>query len=425
MILLTHPTGNTFSRALLRGLEERGLLGFFATTFAARSDSFWLKALPGKLRRELLRREYALPDSKLITRPARELVRLAAERFKIGALTKHEHGFASFDAIYHDLDSYLARALPDLARRGALRAVYAYEMGAIEVFEAARELGLRRFYELPIAYWETSQRLLAEEAQRWPQWKPTLLAVDDSPEKCARKKRELELAELVVCPSQFVRDSIPESLQRGRQCVVAEFGTPPQPEPERAAIRADGRLRVLFAGSMTQRKGLADVFAAMKALNRDDVELVVVGSPLAPMEFYRGEYSGFRYEPTRPHAEMLELMRSCDVLTLPSIVEGRALVQQEAMAQGLPLIATANAGAQDLIDEGATGFLVPIRSPAAIAERIAWFADNRKQLPTMRHAAWQKATALTWERYANRIITSIESCFAESNSSAAPLPARV
>ena len=122
---------------------------------------------------------------------------------------------------------------------------------------------------------------------------------------------------------------------------------------------------------MTQRKGLADLFAAFRLLKRSDVELVVMGSPLASHEFYRSELPDFQYEPPRPHAEVLKLMQSCDVFVLPSIVEGRALVQQEAMACGLPLIVTANAGAEDVIDEGETGFLVPIRSPEVIAERIA------------------------------------------------------
>ena len=73
---------------------------------------------------------------------------------------------------------------------------------------------------------------------------------------------------------------------------------------------------------MTQRKGLADLFAAMKLLKRQDVELLVMGSPIAPMEFYRRQYPDFTYMSTRPHREVLELMQSCDVLVLPSMSRG-------------------------------------------------------------------------------------------------------
>ena len=62
-------------------------------------------------------------------------------------------------------------------------------------------------------------------------------------------------------------------------------------------------------------------------------------------------------------------MQDHDALILPSIIEGRALVQQEALSCGLPIITTPNAGGADLIEEGMTGHLVPIRSPEIIAEK--------------------------------------------------------
>jgi glycosyltransferase involved in cell wall biosynthesis len=155
----------------------------------------------------------------------------------------------------------------------------------------------------------------------------------------------------------------------------------------------------LFAGALTQRKGLADLFAAMQLLNRRDVELVVMGSLLAPPSFYRRQLASFVYEPPRPHADVLALMRTCDVLALPAIVEGRALVQQEALASGLPLLVTRNAGGADLVEAGRTGFVVPIRAPEALAERIAWFADHRTALTDMRCAARAKATETGWAQY--------------------------
>jgi len=125
------------------------------------------------------------------------------------------------------------------------------------------------------------------------------------------------------------------------------------------------------------------------------------------MEFYRQQFGGFTHESNRPHNAVLELMRSCDVFCLPSIVEGRALVMQEAMSQGLPLIITPNTGGEDLIDEGVTGFLVPIRRADLIAEKIAWFAGNRSALPDMSRAAQIKAGQLSWARYGKTIADAI------------------
>lgn len=402
-LLQVHPFGNTFSRALLAALQEAGELGLFATTIAVRRDNFLLGALPRGIRAELLRRSYEVPREKLFARPLLETVRTFARRFGLRSVNRHETGWASFDAVARDLDEALANQLPALARRHSLTGIYAYEDGALALFERAREMGLRRYYDLPIAYWETTQRLLREEGERLPAWKPTLNAIADSPAKNARKVAELELAEMVVCPSQFVLDSIPEELRRGRRCIVSPFGSPEMAAAPRFREEA-GPLRVLFAGSMTQRKGLGDLFAAMKMLRRKDVVLVVLGAPSAPMEFYRGQFADFVYEAPRPHAQVLELMATCDVLALPSIVEGRALVQQEAMAQGLALIATPNAGGQDLIEDGRAGFLAPIRAPEILAEKIAWLADHRDALAEMKREAVRIARALTWKDYSQRIL---------------------
>jgi glycosyltransferase involved in cell wall biosynthesis len=275
------------------------------------------------------------------------------------------------------------------------------------LFETAHHLGLRRIYDLPIAYWETAQHLLREEARRYPEWEPTLGGTRDSDEKLARKTRELDLAETVICPSTFVLDSLPEAARSSKKCVVAPFGSPPPVDGTYESYRGSEKVRFLFAGALTQRKGLADLFAALKMVKSGRAELVLMGSPILPISFYRKEFSDFVYEPPRPHAAVLRLMRSCDVLVLPSIVEGRALVQQEAMACGLPLIVTRNAGGEDLIIEGQTGFLVPAGKPAAIAEKIEWFIENRAKLPGMSTAARAKAAELTWLAYGELILHAI------------------
>ncbi len=380
MIQLSHPTVNAFNRALAEALHRAGRLSAFHTTIAAG------------------RRQVDIPGSIVRQHWWPEVGRLAAQRLSLRAWTQGPRAPFGVDRVYHALDAAAARDL-----QGA-SSVYAYEDGALRTFQTAKARGLPRYYELPIAYWSTAQRLLQEEAERLPDWAPTLVAPDDPPEKLARKTEELQLADLVICPSRFVQSSLPS----GVRSVVAEFGSPSSPNAL-ATRREAGPLRVLFAGSMTQRKGLADLFTAMRLLNRKDVSLTVLGSPVAPLEFYRRQHPDFLYEAPRPHDQVLALMDQCDILALPSIIEGRALVQQEALSRGLPLLVTANAGGEDLIEPGVTGWLAPIRDPAALADRLAWFADHRAVLPEMRAAARRKAAELTWASYTSKILAAIDS----------------
>jgi glycosyltransferase involved in cell wall biosynthesis len=108
-------------------------------------------------------------------------------------------------------------------------------------------------------------------------------------------------------------------------------------------------------------------------------------------------------------------MQTCDVLLLPSLVEGRALVQQEAMACGLPVIATRNAGADDLIVDGETGFLVPIRSPAAIAAKLEWCLQNRASLAGMGIAAQGRARQFTWQSYGETVVAAVRDLVANES----------
>ena len=250
------------------------------------------------------------------------------------------------------------------------------------------------------------RRLLAEEAERLPEWEPTLESTREPEEKLVRKDEELSLADCISCPSEFVLQSIPAKIRKKTPCQIAPFGSPADTGNTlpRNTSRKNGKLKLLFVGSMSQRKGLADLFEAMKLINSSQISLSILGQPSMPMGFYRSHYPNFKYLPPRSNEGVREVMLEHDVLVLPSIIEGRALVQQEALACGLPLIVTQNTGGEDLIEEERTGFIVPIRKPDAIAEKIDWFCQNLQEIDEMSEYCRNKASQYKWSEYARSII---------------------
>jgi glycosyltransferase involved in cell wall biosynthesis len=268
-------------------------------------------------------------------------------------------------------------------------------------------LGIQCSYELPIAHWATVRRLLAEEAERYPQWEPTLESTREPEEKLFRKEEELRMADRITCPSQFVLDSIPKEIKQNTLCKVSPFGSPrSQPSDRKIVTKTSNTLKLLFVGSMSQRKGLADLFEAMKLLKKEPVTLSVLGQPSLPMEFYRKQFSDFQYFPPCSNQKVREIMLNHDILLLPSIIEGRALVQQEALSCGLPIIVTRNAGGEDLVEEGLTGHLVPIRSPGKLAEYILEMLEGMNSLKEKKVDCVRKAEKYSWKEYASRIIES-------------------
>jgi hypothetical protein len=229
MIAMAHATGNANVRAVLAALDNARLLEVFFTTVGVRSGTALSRILPEKLRRSVERRSFTTKHARLEFHPWKESLRLA--------------GRETIDTVCFDLDAHVAATTRE--RSSGISAVYCYEDMARETFRLAREHGWITFYDLPIAYWQTSQRLLWEEAQRWPEWEPTLVGTRDSREKLARKTTELELADVVLCPSQFVLDSLPDEARATKTCVIAEFGSPIA--PKMASVRSEngGPLRAL------------------------------------------------------------------------------------------------------------------------------------------------------------------------------------
>ena len=265
--------------------------------------------------------------------------------------------------------------------------------------------GIQCSYELPIAHWITSRKLLAEEADRYPEWEPTLETTREPEEKLIKKDQELRFADRITCPSKFVLDSIPSEIRKNVPCQVAPFGSPLSTQLSNDIQKhKDKYLKILFVGSMSQRKGLADLFKAMRFLKNAKIKLSILGQPSMPMEFYRKQFSNFDYYAPCTNSKVRDVMKKHDALILPSIVEGRALVQQEAMSCGLPIIVTKNAGGEDLIIDGTTGYTVPIRSPEKIAEKILQLNDCKDLLNDMAENCIKKAQTYSWEAYAQTII---------------------
>jgi len=404
MLIITHPHGTEYVRALLAGCEEAALDFQFHTTLAFTQSDWRCRFAPGGLRREFLGRVFPVSMTRIRRHSRLEMTRLLADWLRLSTVTAPGSGKASPQAVLDEFEDFLANELRrDREYRLKVRAVHAYEDHALKLFQTAREVRMKCSYELALPYWQTRRQLLREEAERCPEWADTMKETQLSPEQQDRKTQEVALADMVFCPSRFVLRSLPAEAQK--KAVVAEFGSPELSQlPPRATADAARPLRLLFAGPLTQRKGLADLFAALKLLQRQDVELVVSGPLAAPLKFYRQQCPDFRYEPPKSHRDLLLLMQQCDVLVLPSIVEGRALVQQEAMSCGLPLIVTANAGGEDLVEPEQTGLLVPIRSPDKLAEAIAWFADHRADLPLMSEQALRKVAECTWPHYARKVL---------------------
>jgi glycosyltransferase involved in cell wall biosynthesis len=395
--LFSHPIGNENVREALLAFDRAGMLSEFWTTISWNPKSAVNRVLPPSLRELFSRRSF--PESirsRTHTAPLREALRLFGGG--AGYSSRHETGAFSIDAVLRDLDKRVANHLRKIDN---IRAIYAYEDGALQSFRAARDRNSQRIYDLPIGYWKVGQRIFAEEAEREPEWTPTLTGTLDSAEKLARKDDELRLATRVIVASTFTKQTLAESPCTAKIDIVP-YGAPPAFSGD--IVKPSGKLKVLFAGSLGQRKGLSYVLKAIDFLN-SKLELTLLGrkaaAGCAPLESAVRKH---RWLPSLSHDAVLREMHRHDVLVLPSLFEGFGLVILEAMAQGTPVIATEHTAGPDIIKDGVDGFVVPLRSAEAIAEKLDLLACDRERLIAMKSAAQRKAGSFRWESYRDGLV---------------------
>ena len=397
MILLSHPTANEFVRQTLEAFDRAGMLREFWTAISWDRHTSINRFLPKSVEELFARRSFSESiRSRTRTVPFREAVRLLAG--VAGIASQHETGVFSVDAVFRELDRKVATKIRKIDN---CRAVYAYEDGALESFRVAHDRGLKRIYDLPIGYWRVGQRIFAEEKEFEPEWAPTLTGTLDSAEKLVRKDDELRLANRVVVASSFSKQTLAEAPCTGKIDIIP-YGAPSSIADE--ITKPSDRLKVLFAGSLGQRKGLSYLLRAIGLLKRS-VELTLLGrkaaSDCAPLEDAIRKH---RWIPTLSHEATLREMQQHDVLVLPSLFEGFGLVILEAMAQGVPVITTDRTAGPDVIQNEVDGFIVPIRSAEAIAEKLDFLARNHERLLEIKSAAKRKAASLGWESYRQRLV---------------------
>jgi len=256
---------------------------------------------------------------------------------------------------------------------------------------------LERNYAHPRHSREVLEAEYAAAGIRWPgpSW-PGLSRYDHWAREVTVVLAEFDEADLIVVPAEFTRATMvdrgvpPEKIRVLPRGVDAERL---QPGPRDARP-----FRALFVGQVCFRKGIRYLLDAWRKLGLSDAELVLVGSVheevrslLASHRDLAGlRLEGFARDPARYYAD-------ASVFVLPTLDEGSAKVTSEAMAAGLPVITTPEAGS--LTVDGESGFLVPARDAQALADRLAKLHGHPEMCAAMGTAARERILPYTWARY--------------------------
>ena len=294
-------------------------------------------------------------------------------------------------------DAWLTPRIPDCD------ALIALSGAALRAGKKVQDRGGKFIVDRGSTHRAYQYRVLQQEYKRW--------GFTYDPNEAKDMVRELKLydqADAIVVPSRLVRRTfINEGVDPAKVFAIPygvrlerfqKTGNPPD---------SNNRFEVLFVGGVSIRKGIPYLLQAFAALQHPGKHLRIVGSVSSEMKTLLQKLPQENVEVlgALPQSELVSIMSTSHVLVLPSIEEGLALVQGQALSCGCPVIATEASGAEDLFEDGVQGFILPSADVPALTAKMQQLADDPALQQRMSEAAILRVQQLGgWQQYGNRWI---------------------
>ena len=377
-------------------VHQAGALMRFVTSGYYKPDTFpdrlfaWWSWIDSRLRRRTLS---AIPSEKVVRQWRFELPELSA-RAIFGNGTLAGRLMMRRDARF---DRWVARRW---AGRGDI--YWGFQGSCLESLQAARQAGAVAVAEFATAHVTSAIEILSREAERHPEWADTISNYHFPDWYRERLEQEPGAADYCVVASAFSRRSLERVGIAEAKIKLLPLGVDVQ-DFAFATRTTTGPFRILFVGGIGQRKGIKYLLEAYRRIRTPSTELVLLG-PMGrnaqPLATYRGI---FQYLGRLDQREVVQEMHKAHVLVLPSVFEGFGLVIPEAMATGMPVIASTHSIGPEIIREGRDGFLLAPDDVDGLAAKLDWLAGHRDEACRMGREAAEQAKTVSWEAHAERL----------------------
>jgi glycosyltransferase involved in cell wall biosynthesis len=212
-----------------------------------------------------------------------------------------------------------------------------------------------------------------------------------------RRLRDLALADRIVVPSVHIAQTLARHGTPYERIRVIPYAADCRRFRPRPHAHHGSTCTFLFAGGISQRKGIKYLLEAWRAIQRPGWKLQLLGRlprDMIPLQRY---LENVELVGSVSHAEMPARMAAADVFVFPSLFEGSAVVTYEALACGLPIVVTPNAGS--VVRDGIEGFVVPPRDVDALGTCMERLGNDPVLRAEMAGAARARARAFDWPRY--------------------------
>jgi glycosyltransferase involved in cell wall biosynthesis len=288
----------------------------------------------------------------------------------------------------------VARDLAGMAFDPAVDAFFGFNTGCLETMELLNERGVPTICD-QIDPGAVEEEMVAAEAEKWPGWQRQPGRIPGA--YWDRMRAEWAAASLVLVNSDWSKRAlVRQGVPAGKMFVVPVAYEARQTQPPVKA-NLSGTFTVLWIGTVNLRKGIQYLIDAAKRLTSNTrIRFVVAGPVAISDQAVASAPSNVRFVGRVTRDQTERMYRDADVFVIPTVSDGFAITQVEAMAQGLPVITTPNCG--DVVTPGIDGLIVPACDGAALAAAIESLEADRPRVREMSGRAVDKSRQFSLSR---------------------------
>ena len=288
---------------------------------------------------------------------------------------------------------------------GQIDIIHAWPLGALRTLKTARRLGIPTVLERPNAHTQFAYEVVEKECQRLGIQMPPGHEHAYNANHLRLEEEEYHLADRLLCPSDFVASTFIEKGFSREQLARHQYGFDEQMFFPKSGARSPKRgLTMLFTGGCAPRKGLHYALEAwLQSPAHQDGTFLIAG------KFIPGYAEKLASWLSHPSVKVLGhrndvpiLMQSSDILVLPSIEEGSALVTSEARGCGCVLLVSEAAGA--ICKHMENALVHKPRDVKTLTEHITLLHENRALLEKLRAASLSTRQEMTWGVAGKRLL---------------------
>ncbi len=384
--------------AVPRAFQLHGRLEVFYTELWCRWGASLLKRGPKALRAFAGRHHADLPSSKVVAFNWHSLTR----RHASAGSTEEE--FLEHKKIGEEFAGLVNRSLERKQLDPMRDVFFGFDTGCLETIRMFKERGHVTIVD-QIDPGRVEEEIVVAESRKWAGWQKVPGRIPDA--YYQRLSAEWEEASLVLVNSQWTRQALVKQGVKDGKIIVVPQAFEAQGEEATIKHNPDRALTVLWIGSVILRKGIQYLIEAARELKDENVKFVIAGPVGISPEAVATAPANMQFLGRVTRNQTAELYREGDVFVLPTLSDGFAMTQLEAMARAMPVITTPNCG--EVVTDGLDGLIVPACDSRELARAIGRLAGDRKLLAEMSRAAVEKSTRFSLKVYCQRVEAAVGS----------------